>query len=68
DLVVEGDNARLESTVKGPADLNLIADTSTFILMVYDRVSLESSISHGGVAVEGDLELVGNFDRWLAAH
>lgn len=67
DIVVEGDKPRLEVAGEGPADLSLTGDTSTFVLMVYDRLSLDWAISTGNFTAEGDLELVVGFDRWLAA-
>jgi hypothetical protein len=36
--------------------------------MVYDRLSLDGAISTGNFTAEGALELVVEFDRWLAAH
>lgn len=68
DIEVEGDKPRLEASVEGPADLYVSGDTSTFILMVYDRLSLESAIFIGNFTAEGDLKLAADFDRWLAVH
>jgi hypothetical protein len=67
DIVVEGDTPRLEAAGEGPADLSVTGDTSTFVLMVYDRLSLDWAISTGNFTAEGALELVVGFDRWLAA-
>jgi len=36
--------------------------------MMYNRLSMDSAPSSGSITAEGDLELVGDFDRWLAAH
>lgn len=68
DIVVEGNTTRLEAAGEGPADLSVTGDTSTFVLMVYDRLSLDGAISTGTFTAEGALELVVEFDRWLAAH
>jgi uncharacterized protein (TIGR03083 family) len=67
DIVVEGDTPRLKAAGEGPADLYVTGDTSTFVLMVYDRLSLDWAISTGNFTAEGALELVVGFDRWLAA-
>ena len=68
DIVVAGNAPRLEAAGDGPADLSLTGDTSTFILMIYDRISLDGAISTGAFTAEGDQALVVRFDRWLAAH
>ena len=67
DLVVEGEEIRLEAVVEGPADLQINGDSSTFVLIMYDRISLNSAISRGSFKGRGDLELVADFDRWLSA-
>ncbi len=68
DLVVEGDKTRLEDPAEVSADLHVTGDTSTFILIMYERLSLDSAISNGRFTAEGDLELVATFDHWLATH
>ena len=68
DIVVEGDKPRLETEAECPANLFLRGDASSFILIMYDRLTLKSAIDIGRFAAEGDLELVSDFDRWLAAH
>ena len=68
DVAVEGDIPKLEASGEVPADLYVTGDTSTFILMMYNRLSMDSALSSGSFTAEGDLELVGDFDRWLAAH
>ena len=65
DILVEGDKARMEPAGEGSADLTLAGDTSTFILLMYGRLKLESSISSGRFKAEGDLGIIPNFDRWL---
>ena len=66
DLVVEGDKTRLEGPAEVRADLHMIGDTSTFILMLYERLSLDSAITNGTFTAKGDLEMVATFDRWRA--
>ncbi len=68
DFAVEGDIPGLEASGEGPADLYVTGDTSTFILMMYNRLSMDWALSTGSFAAEGDLEMVADFDRWLAAH
>ena len=68
DIAVEGNEPQLEASVEGQADLYVTGETSTFILMVYGRLSLDSAISIGSFAAQGDLELVADFDRWLVGH
>jgi hypothetical protein len=68
DIAVEREQSRLEGSGESSADLYVTGDTSTFILMVYNRLSLESAISSGSFTAEGDLKLVADFDRWLAAN
>ena len=66
-MVVEGEEIRLEAVVEGPADLQINGDSSTFVLIMYDRISLNSAIAGGSFKGLGDLELVADFDRWLLA-
>jgi len=68
DILVEGDKARLEPAGAGPVSLTLAGDTSTFILLMYGRLKLESAIATGGFDAKGDLSLVPGFDRWLEGH
>ncbi len=65
DLLVEGDKARMEHAGEGPANLTLAGDTSTFILLMYGRLSLDSAIATGGFDAKGNMGLVPSFDRWL---
>ena len=69
DVVVEGDKARMEPSGEAPANLYVRGgDTEAFILLIYGRLSLDSAIAAGSFKAEGDLELVPDFDRWLAGH
>jgi len=66
DLAVEGGKTRMEDPIDGQADIDMAGDTSTFILIMYDRTSLGSAISDGKFTATGDLKLVEDFDRWVA--
>ncbi len=68
DLVVEGDEPRLEPAVRGPSNLQLYGDTSTFVLILYNRMTLNSAISEGSFTTDGDLNLLADIDAWLSAH
>ncbi len=68
DVVVDDDIPRLEANKDDPADLYLTGDTNAFILIIYGRLSLASAMSDGSFAGEGDMALVEDFDRWLAAN
>lgn len=68
DVVVMGDRARLEPPGETPANLYVRGDTGTFVLLMYDRLSLSLAIATGSFKTEGDLERVPDFDHWLAGH
>jgi predicted lipid carrier protein YhbT len=70
DIVVTGDKARMEPPGEAPANLYVHGNAETFVLLMYDRLSLDAAITTGSFKVEGDLErvLVLDFDRWLAGH
>ena len=52
----------------GTANLDLYGDTSTFVLILYNRVTLNSAKSEGSFTTDGDLELLPDFDDWLSTH
>jgi uncharacterized protein (TIGR03083 family) len=68
DIVVEGDKARMETQGAGPANLTLAGATDTFVLLMYGRLRLGSSIAAGRFTAQGDRELIPDFDRWLEGH
>ncbi|HEU0020810.1 MAG TPA: maleylpyruvate isomerase N-terminal domain-containing protein [Dehalococcoidia bacterium] len=68
DVVVEGDKARMETSREGAAGLNLRGATDTFILLMYGRLKLGPTIASGRLTAEGNLDLVLDFDRWMAGH
>ncbi len=68
DVVVEDTKARLEAAVETPAKVWVTCDTSTFVLLMYGRLSLGSAMDARRLAAEGDPDLVSAFDSWLAGH
>lgn len=68
DLMVDGEQTRLEESTESLADLSCTGDTSSFVLMMYERNSLEYCLADGSFNADGDLDLVARFDRWLAIH
>ena len=67
DLAVEGEDTRMEDPADEQADLDVVGDTSTFILIMYDRTSLGVSISNDKFTAKGNLNVVEDFDRWVSA-
>lgn len=68
DIVAENGRASMEATGDSPADLHLTGATESLILLLFGRIKLDSAIASGRFTAEGDLGLVPDFDRWLAAH
>jgi hypothetical protein len=68
DIVVEGEKAHMEIPGNVPANLYVFGNTETFVLLMYGRLSLDSTIAVGRFKAEGDLELLPDFDRWLKGH
>ncbi len=68
DVVVEDSTARLETAAKTPANVSVICDTSTFVLLMYGRFSLASAMAAGLLTADGDQGLTSDFDSWLAGH
>ncbi len=65
DIVVAGEKARLESTGGFDAHLKLNGTASSFVLLMYGRLTLDSAITANQFDAQGDLGLVPQFDRWL---
>lgn len=68
DIIVVGEKARMEPCGEDPANLYVYGNTETFVLLMYGRLSLVSTIAAGTFTAEGEMELVPDFDRWLKAH
>ncbi len=68
DVVVEGAKARLEPAAKTPANVSASCDASTFGLLMYGRLCLDSAIAAGRLTAEGDQGSMSDFDDWLAGN
>jgi len=55
----------LESRGGGDANLTLIGMASSFVLLMYGRLTLDSAIAAKLFNAEGDMGLIPIFDRWL---
>jgi hypothetical protein len=64
-MVVEGGEARIEPSENALADVSLRCDRTTFALMMYKRLTLDSLGLMAHVTVEGDQTLVTVLDQWL---
>ena len=60
--------ARAETAGTAPANLSASCDTDTFVLLMYGRFSLESTVAAGRMTAEGNQGLMTGFDQWLAGH
>jgi uncharacterized protein (TIGR03083 family) len=65
DLAVEGGRVHMEPSDNNPADVTLHCDQSTFVLMMYKRLTLDSAVSQEHLSVDGDQELTVVLDQWL---
>jgi uncharacterized protein (TIGR03083 family) len=61
DIVVDGDQVRLEPRGAVPADVIFSGQTASFILLMYGRLNLHEAIADGRLAVDGNTELVPAF-------
>ena len=65
DIVVEKQKARMEESASNIADVTFRCDTSTFVILMYKRSMIDPLIEGGKIGVQGNLNLVPAFDRWL---
>lgn len=65
DIVVEDNICRMEPAGTSVADVTLRRDTDTFVLLMYQRLPLDTATGSGRLTVEGDRALVSALDRWL---
>ena len=61
---MEGEEPRLEPVAEGPINIRLGGDTSTFALIPYNRMTLNSAISEGSFTTVGELELLSDINNW----
>ena len=65
DLTIEGDRLQVEPIGKTDAQVTCRCDTETFALLAFNRLSPQTAIKSGRLAVDGDRELMMTFDRWF---
>jgi len=67
DLIFEGDKGRMEHAEGAAvaADVMVNCETSTFILLMYGRLTLGSAIAANLLTAKGSTDLIAAFDRWL---
>jgi uncharacterized protein (TIGR03083 family) len=65
DIVVEGDQARLEPGESAQANVTFRCVTELFVLLLYGRLTLPHAIAAGHIAAEGETELIPVFAQWF---
>ena len=65
DLVVEEAKARLEPVGSARANIIFRCETDTFVLMVYQRLTLHEATAAGRISAEGESGLIADFALWL---
>jgi uncharacterized protein (TIGR03083 family) len=65
DIVVEDSRCRMQPAATSAPQVTFSADAETFILVLYQRLTLAAAMARGDLLVEGDGGLSAAFDRWL---
>jgi uncharacterized protein (TIGR03083 family) len=65
DLLVENGKMRMEPAGTEPAHVTFRGETERFVLLMYQRLTLEPMLATGQLVVEGDRGLTRAFDQWL---
>jgi SCP-2 sterol transfer family len=65
DIVVEGDQARLEPAAAAQANVTFHCATEPFVLLLYGRLTLPHAIATGRIAAEGEMDLIPVFAQWF---
>ena len=65
EIVIEGNEARLETAGNSNPDVTFRCDSETYVLVLSGRDRPESAIESGRLSVEGDQELVSAFGKWF---
>jgi putative sterol carrier protein len=65
DLVVEGDQVRVEAAAASPAQVLMRCDAETFVLLVYGRLPLTSALDSGRLMAEGDADHTAALASWF---
>ena len=67
DIVVEDDNAHIESAGPETANVTVRCDSGTFVLLMFGRLTLDSASRNGLLSLEGDPRHTAAFDMWLTS-
>lgn len=65
DLVVAGDQVRLEPAGVTPADVTFQCDAETYVLCMYGRVQLDAAVTTGRLRVIGEQALATALSQWF---
>jgi len=65
DIVVEGDQARLEPVEAAQANVTFHCATEPFVLLLYGRLTLPHAIAARRIVAEGDMDLIPVFAQWF---
>ena len=65
DVVVEGDQARVEAAEEAPINGAFRAEAETFVLLLCGRLSVDGAVAEGRLVAEGDSRLAADFGRWF---
>jgi hypothetical protein len=65
DIVVEGEQARLEAAGDTPASVTFHCNPETYVLVMYGRLSLEAARTGGRLRIEGEQAVAEAFGQWF---
>jgi SCP-2 sterol transfer family len=65
DVVVAGEQARIELGGTARASVIFRCTTETFVFVMYGRLTLQDALAHGRLTVDGEAELVTAFAQWF---
>jgi uncharacterized protein (TIGR03083 family) len=65
DIVVEEAKARLEPAGSAGANIIFRCETETFVLMMYQRLTLPEATAADRISAEGESGLIADFAQWL---
>ena len=61
DIMVEDGRAHMQAAGTAAADVTFRCDAETFVLLVYERITLAAAVSDGRISVGGNRELAAQF-------
>jgi uncharacterized protein (TIGR03083 family) len=65
DVVVAGEQARIERGGTARASVIFRCTIETFVFVMYGRLTLQDALAHGRLTVDGEAELVTAFAQWF---